>query len=162
VQVQILLHGQPTPISRSSQFYGKTFEALREDGHFDECLKSYLKSHHQTAMPTNDAEFRQMLSQAHQRFEYELLDAGVEINRLTAVEEGGQGGSAGQPLEKPGLFFWLEDDEAAVFLFALTTDKTRGLAFRTRDAALLKIFGSTFEEYWNASRSIRKGTLTAA
>jgi hypothetical protein len=65
-------------------------------------------------------------------------------------------------LEKPGLFFWLEDDEAAVFLFALTTDKTRGLAFRTRDAALLKIFGSTFEEYWNASRSIRKGTLTAA
>jgi hypothetical protein len=153
VKVQLVLHGEPVHISSSSPFYDKTFEQLKDDPQFMECLSSYLALHHQATRPTTDEEFRKMLLDAHERFQYLLLDAGAEIHKFKKKPDG----QATRALEKPGVFFWLEDDEAAVFLLALTGNEARGLAFRTRDGTLLKMFASTFTDYRKASDAIERG-----
>ncbi|HUZ08220.1 MAG TPA: hypothetical protein VMV89_12125 [Candidatus Paceibacterota bacterium] len=87
-------------------------------------------------MPSHEA-FGKMLMCHHAKVEKELLDAGVEIPKP-------KHNAAGQ--NNPGIFFWMQDDVDAVFLLSLVGAKTRGLAFRTRDAKLIEILKSTFDE----------------
>jgi hypothetical protein len=54
-----------------------------------------------------------------------------------------------QPDKDEAVFFWLQDQETeAVFVFADSGTQTRGLGFRTRDAGLLRIFESIFQDRW--------------
>jgi hypothetical protein len=150
IHVQIILLGvDQMPFSRSSPFYGKTFEQLTEDSEYNACVDSYHKYHHLAEAPTNIEEVRQMLLDAHERFQYELIDAGADIRKFRPR------GNEALDWDAPGVFFWLEDDEAAVFLLSIGGNEQRGVAFRTRDANLLKIFSAAFNDFLNASVQIQ-------
>jgi hypothetical protein len=134
IDVQVVVSDKPAPISRSSPFFGKTFEVLCKSDGFLNCLKSYLEYHPEFVRPSNDDEFKSMLMRHHKQVDCFLRKAGAKIDSPKTFEN------------NPGLFFWMGDDVDAVFLLSHTGTGTQGLAFRTRDAKLIDIFKSTFAQ----------------
>lgn len=144
VSVQILVCGEPAPISRSSPWWGYTFEEALTKGGFKECLDFYCKYNHKKPeeLPNDDATYRKMLLDDYEKVEKGFRTAGADIR--PAAQPGPKAG-AHQNDKEPGLFFWLQDDKEAVFILAHTGPNSQGLAFRTRDSSLIKIIESTFQ-----------------
>lgn len=148
VNVQILLCGDEQHISRSSPFFGKDYLTLLNETAFVECLNAYLNFHPTFERPTNDSEFKKMLQDYQDSVWNKLKAAGVDKRYLQLK------GNSTNPENYPGIFFWMEDDENAVFLLSHTGVEAQEIAFRTRDARLItEIFKKTFAENWKLAKA---------
>jgi hypothetical protein len=149
VVVRILIYCDPAPFSRSSPFFGKTYEELIADeklkGTFIKILDDYLLYHPDFKRPSTEKEFRQMMQEKQD-------SVWVDLERHNVLKQE----YSDDPNSDTGLFFWLEDDVEAVFLLSHTGTKTQGLAFRTRDAKLVEIFKSTFDTKWKECENKRE------
>jgi hypothetical protein len=132
IDVQMVVSKNPAPISRSSPYFRKKFEDLCELPEFEACLKRYLCYYPKFRRPSEDKKFKNILKCHHRQIDL-LLDVAGAIITYGSVAN-------------TGLFIWMRDDLEAVFLLSRTGIGTQGLAFRTRDAKLIEIFKSTFDE----------------
>jgi hypothetical protein len=83
--------------------------------------------------PKSYADFQTVLYAKENDFADDLVDKGVQIRTLS---------------EKVWLFFFMQDEQDAIFLFEDIGSSNQGLAFRTRDAKLVETFGGIFNRYW--------------
>jgi hypothetical protein len=137
VEVILTLYGPAAHISQISPFYGLTFEqlcahpTLKAD--FEESLVRFLEWNRNASRPTNDETFRSMLMDHHRDVARTLDRAGMKVFPPPERSQ-----------DKPGVFFWIGDDEAVFVL--LHTGGAEKLAFRTRDSRLVDAFKDIFRE----------------
>lgn len=86
--------------------------------------------------PDSHEEFLHLLRRKGRELDGQLLDKKVEIRVLPDQQQ---------------LFFWLEDDEDAVFSFE-NIGEGDPLCFRTRDAKIIEIFRCIFKRNWASSQ----------
>jgi hypothetical protein len=139
VQIRLLVCGEPSPFSRASPFYGRSFEELQQDNEFNRCAERYFRRYPSrrgdTSPPSTCMDFENALKKVQSVFEERLGLVQVKIGKL--------------PAERADLFLWIADDDDAVFLFPDGGPEALGLAFRTRDSKLIeKNFKPIFERYW--------------
>jgi hypothetical protein len=146
ISVRILVGGEPEAITRSSHLRTSDFDKIYATTEFAHYFDVYAGD----PKPNTFEEFRRIMMTHQERFKQELLSVGVEIRTLPQEVACGV-----------NLFLWMEDDQDAVFLFPESSDRTIGLAFRTRDSKLLEIFKATFERYWPSGQPVTNATAVS-
>lgn len=134
VAIRCLVYGDgPANETLNTQFRAEEFRKTSKSPSF-----SYYfdKKYRGRQKPTTHRELLDVLVEKQKECTKELLDKGLQIQTLS---------------EKVWLYFWLEDEEDAVFVFEDIGTKDLGLAFRTRDAKLIETFKGIFERKWNPS-----------
>jgi hypothetical protein len=134
VTIRMLICAEPAAITVSSPHWETTFDEMSGTTEFEQYFDVVYPG---KPRPSNDREFKAILLEHHELVRKQLSDRGVKIEPLP------QGVA-----DKVGLFFWMEDMTDAVYLFANTGTRARGLAFRTRDAKFLEILKDAFERNW--------------
>lgn len=135
VATRVIVAGGPANLSRSNAFSKNTYGQLFADRQFQHALGRYL-SFHKSVPPPQDADsLASMLATAHSVAVGQWCDAGASVRSVA---------------QSSGLFFWLRDEEEAIFLMGHPGSPTCGLALQTRDSDFLAIFRDAFEVEWNA------------
>jgi len=153
IPVEMLVTEEPAPISRASPFYGRSLATLKKDESFCRTLENYLKCHEEfRSAPLNcDADFIAILQEQQQRSLDLLLHAG---NGAKIYRVGGSpitrcdnfGDSLERPLVAPAAedvvrtFFWVRDDEEAIFLFSSHGTSEQPMSFWTYSRQLVNKF----------------------
>lgn len=128
VSVRFLVYGdKPAGETLQNQFKESEFARIQSRPQF---LHYFGKKYPGIERPTTCADFLRILQQKQEDSTHCLLDKGVKIRTLS---------------ERVWLFFWLQDDQEAVFVFEDIVAPERGLAFRTRDAKLVETFKGIFD-----------------
>jgi len=144
VLVRFLVYGEkPARETLDSQFKQDEFSQIQGRPEF---RHYFSEKYPGINKPTTCAEFAKILQQKQEDVTNRLLDKGVEIRTLP---------------EKVWLFFWLQDDQDAVFAFEDIGTQEQGLAFRTRDAKLVETFKAIFERSWKESPVLLRGAGSA-
>ena len=167
-EVRMLITADPPePISRSSKFYGLTYEELKRYAEFENFLKTYRsKNQRYNAAPLeNDTAFRDILQDRQQSVLDSLNTAGVNIYGLN----GQRIIACKMPLqENPSLyightFFWIADGKKLIFLIippriniAANRDGISqgdligisSMGFESQAPEIVDIFINIFKRYW--------------
>jgi hypothetical protein len=155
IMIKIRICGQPQAISRSSEFWSEwqtsdgdlqAWLGLRENRHFAKRLREFYRhncdyikgdpiSSNFDPVTCSREECENMLLSQHKRVEnYFKNDLQIDVKPLTFLD----------PL--PGVFFWMKDNEEAVFVLSHTGGpRTQGMAFFTRDVNILRILRRVWE-----------------
>lgn len=107
------------------------FEGKRNQDIF----RKYFEIHKGVDPPTDNAGLRAILKDRQEANATQLSAKGLKINFAP---------------DSPAFFFWLEDDQEAVFAFKNVSQAERGLSFRTQDAHLVQQFRDIFDRRWKA------------
>jgi len=160
--VEMLITCSPEPISKSSPFYGKTFDDLMKEEEFRSVFEPYCKIHENLIhrQPRNDIEFSKML-QKQQKESFRALKLagpgarirglnGKEITKLSFRKAVWQRHvkKASSP-NSYELFFWIVDQKKAIFLLVNSPSNASNMAFQTDDSIIIARFGRIFEQHWN-------------
>lgn len=147
--VEIRICGRPAVLSRSSEFWekwldaqygGQAWEDLLKYEPFRRCLERFCNHNNKgghdydfdydTATPV----LFEKLMLKKQDYVKTVLGDYVTIRK---------------PYEDlqymPSIFFWMIDQQKAVFLLSNTGDETQGIAFYTRDAMIIDILSKTWK-----------------
>jgi hypothetical protein len=137
VSVRMLVYsGTPLLETLTSQFPEADFPKIRTSAKF----KRYFRDKYPgIPEPTTNVDFLKVLQDKTDDVTKHLIQKGVEIGTLS---------------EKVWLFFWLQDEVDAVFLFEDIGAEQHGLAFRTRDGKLLETFKAIFNRHWTSAPKI--------
>lgn len=138
LKIEVLVCGKPAPISATSPYWGFRFEDLVENPDFIKVFEHYCIHHRVDDRPTTDVEFRQLLMTSHAEFMTRLRKASMLITVLPD-----------ELVEGVPCFFWMRDDDVALFSFTHARASKRGEFFRTRDRAFLDFLASIFERFTN-------------
>jgi hypothetical protein len=91
--------------------------------------------------PTSYDKFISRLLEIHAQYERMFCNNGVEVEHV----------------DSSNLFFWVEDDDSAVFAINNRNGVVRELSFRTSDGKLIKSFSSMFERLWEDNKGDAHG-----
>lgn len=130
VTVRFLVYAEPAATEAfRQQFPPDEFDEIKSSRTF----RHYFEKYRGVDKPASYEEFFRILRKRERDIAEHLLDKGVKIRVLPKEER---------------LFFWLADDEDAVFSFENVGAKDP-LCFRTQDAKLIEIFRGIFDAIWN-------------
>jgi hypothetical protein len=107
------------------------FEGKRNQDTF----RRYFEIHKGVDPPADNAGLRAILKVRQEANETQLSAKGLKLNFSS---------------DSPTFFFWLQDDQEAVFAFKNVSQTERGLSFRTQDAHLVQQFKDIFDRRWKA------------
>jgi hypothetical protein len=118
----------------------KTLANQFRDDHFaqvsaDKKFAAYFEKYAGLNKPSNAQGLRDLLAHQELKFTTELLDLGVDIAHLGTAQL---------------VFFWVQDEEEAVFAFQPRGEAT-SYCFRTRDPKLIESFRTVFERQLSTS-----------
>ncbi len=134
VDVRFLVYGKdPATTALKQQFPAEQWNREKAGPQFDHFFSIYRG----IRRPDSHEEFLNILRRKEREATSQLLDKGVGIRLLPNQEK---------------LFFWLEDDEDAVFSFEnIGTEEP--LCFRTRDAKIIETFRCLFKRNWDSAKN---------
>jgi hypothetical protein len=124
---------------KQEQFEKESWEKIKADPRFKALFGTY---HIEMETPKTYDSFINSILTLQAQTEKKLCNNGVEIEHID---------------QSSAIFFWLEDENSAVFAINNRAGANRELSFNTRDGKLIDSLQSMFNRLWEDNQSDPKG-----